>query len=60
MRFPYAKLGFVNSDVDNQGGIKSHAPAVQLYNLATDPAQTTNIAAGEPTRAAACKNDYKS
>jgi arylsulfatase A-like enzyme len=33
-------LGFHNSDIDDAGGIKPNAPAVQLYNLATDPDQT--------------------
>jgi arylsulfatase A len=47
---PYAKLGLVNSDVDGSGRVKPEAPAVQLYNLATDPGQATNVAANEPQR----------
>jgi arylsulfatase A-like enzyme len=50
---PYARLGLSNSDVDAHGKIKPEAPPVQLYNLATDPGQTTNAAAAEPQRAAA-------
>ena len=50
---PYAKLGLTNSDVDAQGKIKPGAPPVQLYNLASDPGQATNVAAREPQRAAA-------
>ena len=50
---PYARLGLTNSDVDAQGKIHPGAPPVQLYNLATDPGQATNVAAAEPQRAAA-------
>ena len=50
---PYAKLGLVTSDVDSQGRVRPEAPAVQLYNLATDPGQSTNVAAAEPRRVAA-------
>jgi arylsulfatase A-like enzyme len=49
----YPKRGFVNSDVDSAGDIKPNAPAVQLYDLARDPGQTTNIATADPRRAAA-------
>jgi arylsulfatase A-like enzyme len=41
---PYAKMGFKNSDVDDQGQIKQGSPKVQLYNLATDPNQASNVA----------------
>jgi hypothetical protein len=47
---PYAKLGLVNSDVDGSSRVKPEAPAVQLYNLATDPGQATNVAVSEPQR----------
>ncbi|HUT88997.1 MAG TPA: sulfatase-like hydrolase/transferase [Thermoguttaceae bacterium] len=50
---PYGKLGLANSDVDDAGRVKPDAPPVQLYNLATDPGQATNLAASEPQRAAA-------
>jgi hypothetical protein len=49
----YPRRGFVNSDVDSAGNIKSDAPPIQLYNLARDPRQTTNIAIAESQRAAA-------
>ena len=48
---PYAKLGLANSDVDERGRVKPNAPARQLYNLATDPRQATNLAPREPARA---------
>jgi hypothetical protein len=48
----YTKRDFYNSDVDSEGLIKPDAPAVQLYNVATDLAQTTNLARAEPARAA--------
>lgn len=50
---PYAKLGLTTSDVDAQGKIRPAAPPVQLYNLATDLRQATNVTAGEPQRTAA-------
>ncbi len=50
---PYAKLALVNSDIDDAGRVKPEAPAVQLYDLAADAGQTTNVAAGEPERVAA-------
>jgi arylsulfatase A-like enzyme len=37
-------MGFKNSDVDDQGQIKQGSPKVQLYNLATDPNQASNVA----------------
>jgi len=50
---PYAKLGLATSDVDATGHVKPDSPPVQLYRLATDPAQATNLAAREPQRAEA-------
>ena len=32
--------------------IRSHAPAVELYNLAEDPGETRNLAAEQPERVA--------
>jgi arylsulfatase A len=55
IRWWSSNLGFVNSDVNSTGGIKPNASRVQLYNLATDPDQTTNIAASEPLRVEAMK-----
>ena len=40
---PWPKLGFKNSDVDDQGQIKPGAPAAQLYNLKDDPDETVNV-----------------
>jgi arylsulfatase A-like enzyme len=48
---PYAKLGLVNSDIDASGRVKADAPERQLYNLATDPRQATNLAPRESVRA---------
>jgi arylsulfatase A-like enzyme len=42
---PYGEMGFKNSDVDDQGQIKQGVSKVQLYNLATDPFQASNVAA---------------
>lgn len=56
---PYAKLGLTTSDVDAQGKIKPEAPPVQLYNLATDLPQTTNVAARESARAAAMEKRFE-
>lgn len=47
---PYALMGFKNSDVDESGQIKPGAPKEQLYNLATDITQSTNIAVEHPER----------
>ncbi|MDO8541580.1 MAG: arylsulfatase [Opitutaceae bacterium] len=47
---PYAKLGLVNGDVDERGKIRSEAAAQQLYDLAVDPGQSTNLAGREPQR----------
>lgn len=50
---PYAQLGLATSDVDAQGKIRPEAPAVQLYNLASDVGQSRNVAPAEAARAAA-------
>jgi arylsulfatase A-like enzyme len=50
---PYAQLGLATSDIDAQGKVKPDAPAVQLYNLAADLGQTSNVAAAEASRATA-------
>ncbi len=47
---PYSRMGFKNSDIDEQGQIKPGAPPNQLYNLAADPYQATNVAADHPER----------
>jgi arylsulfatase A-like enzyme len=38
-----AKLGFTNSDHTADGKLRPDAPLGQLYNLASDPSQTTNL-----------------
>jgi arylsulfatase A-like enzyme len=50
---PFAKLGLTNSDVDENGRVKPNAAPQQLYDLASDPRQSKNIAAHEPQRSAA-------
>lgn len=40
---PVVKLGFTNSDYDEQNKLKSDAPPEQLYNIRLDPAQSTNL-----------------
>ncbi len=39
-----------NSDIEN-GKIKANAPSAQLYNIALDPRQTTNVIAENPQKA---------
>jgi arylsulfatase A-like enzyme len=48
---PYAKMGFVNSDVDAQGQIKPDAPKDQLYHLGNDVAEAKNLTLDQPERA---------
>jgi len=49
---PYKAMGVTTSDVDEEGQIKPDAPATQLYNLATDPGQSTNVVGQHLERAA--------
>lgn len=37
------ELGYVNSDYNQDGTIKSDAPSAQLYNLKNDPRQANNV-----------------
>ena len=46
----YAEMGFTNSDIDEHGQIKPEAPKIQLYHLADDPSQATNVATEYPQR----------
>lgn len=46
----YRDLAFQNSDVDEKGQLKPGAPKEQLYDLATDPGQHTNLATTQPER----------
>ena len=52
---PYKAMGFANSDIDENGQIKPGAPMEQLYNLATDLPQKTNVAGTQPDRLAAMR-----
>lgn len=45
-------MGFVNSDVTNEGQLKPDAPAAQLYNLKSDLGQHSNVLAQHPDIAA--------
>jgi arylsulfatase A-like enzyme len=52
----WAKMGFVNSEIDDQGQIKPEAPKEQLYNLASDVRQSKNVAAEQPERLRAMRS----
>ena len=52
----YVWIGNVNSDVDDNGLIKPTAPADQLYHLADDPQQKTNVVREHPQRATAMRS----
>ena len=47
-----AELGLSNSDFDAEGKLKADAPKAQLYNLRTDPRQSTNVIREHPEVAA--------
>jgi arylsulfatase A len=53
---PYPVIGNVNSDVDEKGHMKPDAAADQLYNLAVDPQQATNVVRQNLERAAAMRS----
>jgi arylsulfatase A-like enzyme len=44
----YSAIGLSNSDFTPDGKIRPDAPQGQLYNLAQDPAETTNLYADHP------------
>lgn len=46
----FAELGAIHSDYEADGTLKPDAPKVQLYNLAEDPGQRTNLADKYPER----------
>jgi len=48
----YAALGQTNSDYNADGTLKADAPKKQLYNLRTDPRQSTNVIREHPEKAA--------
>lgn len=55
---PWARMGFVNSDIDAEGQIRPDAPPEQLYDLATDLRQRTNLAGKEPERLLAMRKRF--
>lgn len=48
MYLRWKELGFTNSDINPEGRVKPGAPPAQLYNLKTDPAETTNLYSSRP------------
>ncbi len=56
---PYASMGIQNSDVDEHGQVKPGAPMEQLYNLAKDPGQKTNLVMTHPNELKAIKTRYQ-
>ena len=52
---PYRTMGMQNSDVDTGGQVKDGAPGEQLYDLAADISQRTNLAAAHPDRVKAMR-----
>ncbi len=52
---PWSWQGMNNSDIMADGTVKPAAPDEQLYNLADDLSQTTNLARSNPERTAALK-----
>ncbi|MEO6789127.1 MAG: hypothetical protein ABI318_23640, partial [Chthoniobacteraceae bacterium] len=55
----YEAMGFTNSDIDEHGHIKAGAPSDQLYNLASDLAQSKNVVTENPDQARAMKARLK-
>ena len=53
------ELGQANSDYDADGTIKADAPDAQLYNLRTDPRQSTNVIREHPEKAAELAERFK-
>jgi arylsulfatase A-like enzyme len=49
---PWTKIQMVNSDIGPDGRPRPGAPPAQLYNLAADPNQATNVITAHPDRAA--------
>jgi arylsulfatase A-like enzyme len=56
---PYRVLELENSDVDNSGQIKPGSPTEQLYDLASDPGQKTNLATREAERLKNFRSRFK-
>lgn len=52
-------LGLKNSDYDDEGKLKPGAPKEQLYNLRTDPRQSTNVISQYQEKAAELAERFK-
>jgi hypothetical protein len=52
-------LGQKNSDYDEEANLKPDAPQEQLYNLRTDPNQSTNVVRQFPEKAAELAARFK-
>jgi arylsulfatase A-like enzyme len=59
MYHSFAEARMVNSDINPDGTIKEGAPDEQLYNLADDPGQHTNIIRQFPEQAEAMRAELK-
>ena len=53
------EMGQLNSDYDEAGQLKADAPQEQLYNLRTDPQQSTNVLLQYPEKAAELAKRFK-
>jgi len=51
----YRTMGFINSDLDDDGNIKPDAPADQLYHLDSDISEAKNLTLDQPERAQALR-----
>ena len=49
---PWQRLGLKNSDFTEEGKLKKDAPPGQLYDIAADRGQTTNLYQAHPERVA--------
>ena len=52
----YAKMGFVNSDIDGTGQVKDGAPIDQLYHLGNDISEAHNLTLDQPEKAEAMRS----
>ncbi len=55
----YEQLGFVNSDINRDGSVKTEAPADQLYNLKSDLSQKVNVVLSHPEKADELRAAFK-
>lgn len=51
----YKSTGMTNSDHHADGTLRANAPGAQLYNVKSDPGQTTNVYGQNPERISAMK-----